>query len=145
MAIVDSYAVNYTKKYVTVPPVLVHASYEGKTLTMMDTVETLASDVGATLYMFRPPKGARWNGMGFLATDALGAGRTCAVGIAGTTDKFLAATDHSAAARTELGKIATIASLMYEFDGATDVIVTTAGDAITGDETVTLMMQFVVA
>ncbi len=148
MAIGTYYGVQYTKAYRTVPNDPVHASYMGKTMTMMDTVESAAAiglDAGSTVTMFRPPKGARWSGEGAIWSDALGTGVTLSVGISGAAAMFGAATSHASAAKTLLGLAANIDAVMYEFDGATDVIVTSGGAAMITDRTITLMMQFVVA
>lgn len=144
------YGVQYSKVFQTNPPELIHASYLGKTLTMMDTVESLTAtglDSGSVISFFRPPKGARWNGFGKIWSDDLTNSTTLAVGIAGAATKFLAATNHGggAATMTYLGLAADIDAVQYEFDGATDVIVTTGTGAMATAKTITLMMQFVVA
>jgi hypothetical protein len=107
-----------------------------------DTYEAVALADGSTVYMFRPDKGMKYAGIGQLAWDDLGTGATIAVGIVGATDKFLAATDVcSAADKADLDAGATaISAIGYEFDGATDVILTTASAATTG--TITLLMLF---
>ena len=105
----------------------------------VDEYEAAALAPGSTLYMFIPPKGAKFKG-GFLVSDALGAGVTLAVGIPGTVDKFLAATSHAAAAQSSLEAAANIDNYGYEFDGETPVIITTAGGAATG--TIKLVMEF---
>lgn len=149
------YGVQYDAAYNTSPPEFTHASWAGKTLTMMDTMETLTAtglDAASTLTFFRPPKGARWNGIGKIWSDALTNGVTLAVGtgvtgaaVVADVDKFGAATSHTAAAKTDLGLAADIDAVGYEFDGQTDVIVTTAVGAMATAQTVTLMMQFVIA
>lgn len=143
------YGVQYDLAYNTDPPQFTHASWAGKTLTMMDTCETLTAtglDATSTITMFRPPKGARWNGIGKIWTDDLTNNVTISVGIAGATAKFGALTDHGAAAlMTWLGLTADIDAVAYEFDGETDVIITTAVAAMATAQTITLMMQFVVA
>ena len=110
---------------------------------MFDSYEAAALASGSTITMFRPPKGAKYAGSGQLAWDDLaGAAATIAVGIAGATDKFLTATDvQSAADKADLDAGAgAVDALGYEFDGETDVILTTAGgNAITG--TIKLLMD----
>lgn len=150
MAAGTYYAVQYTKAYQTTPAELVHASYIGKTLTMMDTVESATAtglDSGSVMSFFRPPKGARWNGVGKIWSDDLTNNATLSVGINGAATKFGAATNHGggSAVMTNLGLAADIDAVQYEFDGATDVIVTTGTGAMATGKTVTLMMQFVVA
>jgi hypothetical protein len=148
MGVGTYYGVQHTKIYVNNPPEQVHASYRGKTITMMDTVESLTAtglDAGSVITMFRPPKGARWNGVGAIWSDDLGSSVTLSVGISGAATKFGAATSHASATKTLLGLAADIDAVQYEFDGATDVIVTTAGATMTTAKTITLMMQFVVA
>jgi hypothetical protein len=149
------YGVQYDLAYNTDPPEFTHASWQGKTLTMMDTQESLTAtglDAGSTFYMFRPPKGARWNGIGKVWSDALANNTTLSVGtsitaagVAADVDRFGAATSHTAAAQTDLGLAADIDQVGYEFDGVTDVTITTGTGAMTTARTVTLMMQFVVA
>ena len=142
MAIV--YGVNYTDAFIDSPPEAVHASkWGGKVVSFYDTYEASSLALGSTIYCFRPPKGARWVGYGRLWSRALGTGVTLAVGIPGATGRFLAATAHASATMTELGAAATIDSVGYEFDGATDVIITTGGGSATG--TIVLWMLFAVA
>jgi hypothetical protein len=109
----------------------------------LDEYEAVALESGSTIKMFRPPKGAKYAGRGQLAWDDLGsAAATISVGIAGAVDKFLAATDvQSAADKADLDAGAgAISALGYEFDGETDVILTTAGgNATTG--TIKLLMD----
>jgi hypothetical protein len=106
----------------------------------VDTFEAAGELSGSTIYMFTPPKGSKFKG-GFLASDNLGNAATLAVGIVGTTEKFLAATVHgSAATQTSLLTVANIDVYGYEFDGETPVILTTGVGAITG--TIVLVMDF---
>lgn len=117
-----------------------------KSVTCFDTYEAANLAAASTIHMFRPPKGAKWNGVGFLAWDDLSGTSTytLAVGIAGTTDKFLAATSAVAAAdmaALDAGATA-ISAIGYEFDGETDVIITTAGSAADATGTISLMMEF---
>ena len=150
------YGVQYSKAYVADPPTMIHASYFGKTLTMMDTQDALTAtglDAGSTFAMFRPPKGARWNGIGKLWTDDLGTACHVSVGtgitgaaVAAVVDKFFPATEaHSGPYAFILGAATEIDAVGYEFDGQTDVIVTTSSGAMDDADTVTLMMQFAVA
>jgi len=147
MAAVDAFGVNYTKAFKTIPPSFVQSSeYGGPVKAYRDTYEAATLDYPGSIYMFRPAKGLKWTGRGFLMADALGTGVTLSVGTgitgAGVTavvDKFLAATVLTSAARTELGPIATIDAVGYEFDGQTDVIVTTGVAAATG--TIVLCME----
>jgi len=103
---------------------------------VFDEYEAAALASGSSITSFTPPKGARWAGLGQLAWDDMaGAAATVAVGIAGDTDKFLAATDvQSAADKADLDAGAeAIDALGYEFDGETPIILTTGGgNAITG-------------
>lgn len=108
----------------------------------LDSYEASGLANPSTLYFFRPVKGSRWAGIGKIWSDALGASVTLAVGIVGTTAKFYPATSHSAATQGNLGAATEIDQVEYEFDGNTDVIITTGGGAATG--TIRLMMQMVV-
>jgi len=108
----------------------------------LDEYEAVALVSGSTITMFTPKKGEKYAGIGQLAWDDLGsAAATISVGIAGAVDCFLAATDvQSAADKADLDAGAgAVIYLGYEFDGATPVILTTAGgNAATG--TIKLMM-----
>lgn len=140
------YGVNYTLAYQTVPPDHVHASkWGGRVVRFNEIYEAAALASGSTIYAFRPPKGARWTGMGKIWSDDLANNTTLAVGITGATTKFGAATNHGGGAKvkTELGLAADIDAVDYEFDGATDVIITTGTGAGTG--TISLEMWFAVA
>lgn len=100
-----------------------------------DEYEAVALASGSTIYMFVPKNGERYAGKGQLAWDDLGTNNTLAVGIAGATEKFLAATDAATAAdKADLDAGASaIDALGYQFDGATPVIITTGGSqAATG-------------
>ena len=96
-----------------------------------DEYEAVALAAGSTLYMFLPAPGERYAGFGQLAWDDLSGTNTytIAVGIAGTTGAFLAATNVVAAAdKADLDAgAAAITYLGYEFNGDTPVIITTAG------------------
>jgi len=117
-------------------------AWGAQVLAFLDSYEAAALAAASTISFFRPPKGAKWNGQGYIISDNLGNNTTLAVGIAGATDKFGAATNHGggSAVRTELGKAANIDAVEYEFDGETDVIVTTAAGEGTG--TIKLYMEF---
>jgi hypothetical protein len=147
MATGTYYDTNYDNLYNQIPAKQVHASYYGKTFSMLGTCETLTAtglDAGSTFYMFRPPKGSRWNGVCELWTDDLTTSVTCSVGIVGTTAKFMALVSHAAAALTR-ADVSAIDAVGYEFDGLTDVIVTTAGATCLTAKTVTCMMQVILA
>lgn len=161
-------SVQYAAPYVTVPPDKVDASFAGKTMTMFGTVESLTAtglDAGSTVQMFRPPAGARFVG-GAIWSDDLGSSVTLAVGTGATkyaratdtrdvnyadatsaiavADKFGAATSHASATKTLLGLAANIDVIGYEFDGHTNVVVTTAGATMTTAKTITLVMEFII-
>jgi len=107
----------------------------------VDSYEADALELGSTINMFTPPRGAKWAGFGKIWADNLGNNTTLAVGIPGATTKFGAATNHGggAAVMTELGLAADIDAVDYEFDGETPVIVTTGAGAGTG--TIKLYME----
>lgn len=117
-------------------------SWGAKVRGFLDSYEADALAAGSTISMFRPPVGAKWNGVGKVWSDNLTNNTTLAVGIAGATTKFGAATNHGggAAVMTELGLAADIDAVEYEFDGSTDVIITTGTGAGTG--TIKLYMEF---
>ncbi len=134
------YSVGYTK-YVasrkTDP-----GEWGGRMRLCYDEYEAVALAAASTIYMFLPYAKERYAGFGQLAWDDLGTGNTLAVGIVGTTEKFLAATDAATAAdMTPLDAGATaIDALGYEFDGDTPVIITGAGGAHTGTIKLAMMM-----
>lgn len=107
----------------------------------VDEYEAAGLAMDSTIYMFIPPKGSRLKS-GYVISDNLGNNATLAVGIAGATDKFLAATNHGggAAVKTDLLPAAKIDAVGYEFDGETPVIITTGAGAATG--TIKLVMEF---
>ena len=110
-------------------------------ISIQQKYEAAALASGSTIYMFLPPVGAIWTGKGKLFYDDLGASTiTLAVGIVGNTTKFSGATDaQTAAGETVLA--GGVDGLGYVFDGATPVIITTAGSqAATG--TIGLQMDF---
>lgn len=76
----------------------------------------------ATIY--RPKKGEKWDPTSLLHCPASGAGVTVAVGIAGATSKFVAATAIDTEQTITLNASG---GWGYEFDGETDVIATFAG------------------
>ena len=110
-------------------------------ISIFQKYEAAALASGSTIYMFIPPAGAIFNGGGKLFYDDLGAPTiTLAAGIVGTTTKFLGATD-AATAAGETALAGGVDALGYVFDGATPVIITTAGSgAATG--TIGLRMDF---
>jgi hypothetical protein len=111
-------------------------------VSYLEEYEAVALPSGSTITMFTPKKGEKYAGSGQLAWDDLGTGVTLAVGIAGATEKFLAAADAATAAdKAELDAgAAAIAALGYEFDGATPVVITTGGAEAAG--TIKLRMDF---
>ena len=171
MAVGTYYSDEYTDKYIDVPPTMVHTSKEGKTLTIIAKAATLTAtglDATSTFTMMRPPRGCRWNGYGKLWTDAdltnnvtlsVGTGATAyarsgddvnyadATPVVAVPAAFLALTNHGggAATMTELGLAAAADYVGYEFDGETNIIITSAVAAMATGVNVTLMMQFVEA
>lgn len=136
------YSVGYTKE---VASRKVSPGYWGAVMRYYyDEYEAVALASGSTLYMFLPAPGERYAGFGQLAWDDLSDTDTytLAVGIAGATGKFLAATSVVAAAdKADLDAGATaIAVLGYEFDGDVPVILTTAGAAADATGTIKLGM-----
>jgi hypothetical protein len=166
MGVGNYYSDQYTDVYVDVPPDKVPASLAGKVRALYATVESATAtglDSGSTLTMFRPPAGWRFYG-GEIWSDNLTNSTTLAVGTGATkfarsgvnvnwadqtpavavTAAFGAATDHgSAATKTLLGLAAGIDVIGYEFDGATNVVVTTGTGAMATGATITLVMFFI--
>jgi hypothetical protein len=120
------YLDNYTKQFQTTPPDKVVASESAACLRgIVDKVTTTADfDSTDVIYAVRPPKGWKWSGKSVINHGALGTGVTLACGIVGTPAQFLAAVS-CAAAGVKTCNVA--AGIGYEFDGATDVIITIGG------------------
>jgi hypothetical protein len=126
----DVYTDNYAAAFNQSPGKLIPASREKRVILEIYEAVTLAS--GSVIYVCRPPKGYRLVG-GSVWSDNLGNAATLAVGtgitgaaVAADPTKFMAATTHgSAVTKTELLVAALIDSVDYEFDGSTDLIITT--------------------
>jgi hypothetical protein len=173
MTVGTYYGINYDYQFVDDPPNFVHASMQGKTMSMIDTreVDTTTGLATCTLTFFKPPKGSRMIG-GTLWAEASVTTGTLSVGTGATTyartacsatvpfnsvnwadktsavavvDKFLAATAAQPAAKTELLPIATIDMFGYEFDGETTVTVTSATADMVDAQRVTLRIDLIVA
>lgn len=123
------YGVQSTKSK-TVPPDMVSVNqWGGRVRCAQDQYEAAALEAGSTIYGPKIPKGAIIVG-GQLLTDALGSGVTIAVGISGSTAKYLAATTcNTANLKTELGLID---SLGVELTAEEEILLTTAAAAATG-------------
>jgi len=171
MTVGTYYGINYTAKYITVPPSEVHASMQGKKVSMIDTREVDATTglATCTLTFFKPPRGSRIIG-GNLYAEAMVSTGTLSVGTGATTyarkavsatvpfesvdytDKtsavavvanFLAATTMTSAAKTALLPIALIDKIGYEFDGDTTVTVTGATADMVDAARVTLQIDLI--
>lgn len=168
MGVGTYYSDQYTDKYIDVPPSLVEAGFEGKVTALTGTAASLTAtglDAASTFTMFRPPQGYRFLGLGALWSDAdLTNNVTLAVGTGATTyarsglnvdwddatpasavtDAFLAATNHGggAATKTVLATAAAADYVGYEFDGDTNVVITTAVGAMATGVNITLVMLF---
>lgn len=167
------YGINYDLQFVDVPPSQVHASMQGKKISMIDTreVDTTTGLETCTLTFFKPPRGSRIIG-GNLYSEINVTGCTLSVGTGATTyarkavsatvpfesvdytdktsasavvDKFLAATAAATAAKTALLPVALIDVVGYEFDGDTTVTVTSATAAMITGSRVTLQIDLLVA
>ena len=166
------YGINYDYQYVDDPPNFVHASMQGKRMSMIDTreVDTTTGLATCTLTFFKPPKGSRIVG-GNLWAEAGVSGGTLSVGTGATAyartaisttvpfasvnwadktsavavvNSFLAATSMTAAAKTALLPIAAIDVVGYEFDGETTVTVTGATQDMVNGQRVTLVIDLIV-
>jgi hypothetical protein len=167
------YGINYDYQFVDDPPEFVHASMQGRLMSMIDTREVATADGldPVTLTFFKPPKGSRIVG-GTLFNEALVSTGTLSVGTGATTyartavsatvpfasvnwadktaaiadvDNFLAATTMDAATKTDLLPIAEIDTIGYEFDGETTVTVTSATAAMITGARVTLRIDLILA
>jgi len=168
------YGINYDYQFVDVPPASVHASMQGRLMTMIDTREVDATTGLATCTMtfFKPPKGSRIVG-GTIWGEAVSGSGTLSVGFGATAyartalsatvpfpsvnwaDKtsvgaivagLLAATNfYSAAVKVELLLIPLIDTVGYEFDGETTVTVTSATNDMIDGARVTLKIDLVLA
>src|SRR4030095_17004727 len=95
------YSDQYQTQYVSVPSAPVKANENGKVRAKFFNLNTAADPVnsGDTIFLGKRRPGARILG-GSLAFGAMGAGATLAIGVAGTTGKYLAATSVAAAGKT---------------------------------------------
>lgn len=131
----------YNRAYNQFPNELIPANtHGGKLVVYYDTITVSDLEAGSTIYCFRPPKGARWVGVGRVGSTALGTGVTLSVGIPGNAVMFMPATSHASATFTWMGNTSQINAFGYEFDGNTDVIIVTGGAAATG--TIHIVMAF---
>lgn len=97
-------------------------------LVQCDEYEASSLAAGTEINVAYLPKGAKFLG-GYVAFDALGAGVTVQVGDSGDDDRYLAATDASAAGSADL---LAITGLQYEMTADTTIFVKTGGAAATG-------------
>jgi hypothetical protein len=167
------YGINYDYQFVDDPPANVHASMQGKVISMIDTreVDTTTGLATCTLTFFKPPKGSRLIGGNLYAEASVTSG-TLSVGhgatkygrtavsatvpfasvdwtnttsVSASVAAFLAATTHNAATKTALLPIALIDTVGYEFDGDTTVTVTSATSDMINGQRVTLQIDLIVA
>lgn len=95
--------------------------------------EASALDSGSTISIGVPvPKGARIVEIVVLADDLGTTAGTLEVGDSGDTDRFIAAYATGSATFKSLTKDGKIDNLHYEFTANTQLLITTAGAAITG-------------
>ena len=141
----DVYTDNYAAAFNQSPGKLISSEYWGAEKRTYggnpgDKYEADALPSGSVIHVCRPPKGWRLQG-GKITSDDLGNNTTLAVGtgvtgagVAADPDKFMAATNHGggAAVQTPLLGAAQIDAIGHEFDGETDLIITTGTGAATG-------------
>jgi len=118
---------------------------KGKVMQIQDTYEASGIAVGSLIEMgVKLPKGARVVEV-TLMTDALGAGRTLAVGDAEDPDRYITATTCNTA--NLVTRLNAIDGRFYEIDETDEdntdrqILITVAGGAATG--TITLMVEYV--
>jgi hypothetical protein len=132
------YGVQSTKSK-TVPPDLVAVNqWGGRVRCAQDQYEAAALEAGSTIYGPKIPKGAIIVG-GQLLTDDLSADATIAVGISGSTGKYIAATVCTTA--NQKTEFSLIDSLGVELTAEEEILLTTGVSAITG--TVKIMVFYV--
>lgn len=136
----DYNGVNSAKK-VSVPPDMIAAKFlSGKKRVSVDWYEATGEAVGSRFVLGKLPKGAILLPNSCLLTDALGAGRTLAIGDGTTADKFLAATAvNTANLNTPLTGIDNFG---VELAADTTFYATVGGDVPTG--TIKLVLFYVV-
>lgn len=138
MAEIDS--VQYAAVSAGTPETLDPVDLSGRVETMYANKTTpVGVAQNDTLNLFTPEKGRRWKG-GDISWEAQGASVTIAVGISGDTDKFLEATDASAKGTARMTHVD---GVDYEFDGATDVIVTLAGGNPTDEKIIKAVAELI--
>ena len=113
----------------------------GKVRVITDTYEAVAIALGSTIKMGKPlPVGARILNIK-LAFDALGGSSTLAVGDAVSAARFMAAGSSSSAGIRDMADETTVGGLLFEVLSTTvDIIITVAGDAITG--TIKIIVEY---
>lgn len=113
----------------------------GKVRVITDTYEAVAIALGSTIKMGKPlPVGARILNIK-LAFDALGGSSTLAVGDAVSAARFMAAGSSSSAGIRDMADETTVDGLLFEVLSTTvDIIITVAGDAITG--TIKIIVEY---
>lgn len=140
----------------------------------VETLTGTGLDAGSQIKFFRPPQGARLVGGFLVTdAGALASGGTLEVGVTASvfnrksgstliddarnvdysskvspaaedTDKFLTATAGDSQAKTALLPAALLDMIGYEFDGQTDVIVTSATAALITGKTITLALDLII-
>ena len=100
----------------------------GRLRVFKDEYEAAGEAIGSTITIARLPRGAVVYDV-TLHYDALGTSSTLAVGDAADADRYIVASASASAGKKILGAIAGFA---FEQTAETDVMITTAGAAITG-------------
>lgn len=109
------------------------AQFGGKLRVQFDTYEASGLAAASTITMARLPKGAVVHNVIVFHDDLGTTAGTLAVGDSGASGRFLAAFATGSAGKQDmLGTYGAIDGFGYEYTSQTDVIITTAGAAITG-------------
>ena len=136
------YGANYTKYQTpTAGNITDPGELEGKVRVMTDTYEATGEAAGSLIYMGKPlPVGARILNIK-LAYDALGGSSTLAVGDAVSAARYMAAGTSASAGIRDMADETTIDGLLFEIlSTTTNIIITTAGAAITG--TIKMIVEY---
>jgi len=129
---------NFTN--ITATPVVKADSSEwhGNIRVQYDSYEASSLAIGSDISVARLPKGAKVYDI-IVHFDGLGASSTVSVGDGDDADRFIATTSTASAGQMSMSQEGAIAGFGYEAPAETDILLTTAGAAITGTIKVAVM------
>ena len=141
----DVMGVNFTKAYAGAPGDLLGAEWRGKVRAVVDHYEASGLAAASTIKVAKARKGDVFLGGKIIADDLTSAG-TISVGDSGDADRFLVATVFTTAGQvTEINRMGdgtaeTAVGVGYKFTADTDILLTTATEALTGSITTVIYL-----